>query len=221
MATVVKVTTKGREAIANRLKATSPTQVECLNVAWGQGGVGTGSPYTATLNDVALFQEASEARVAGTSTFVTTTSTNDTYQVVGTITAAGAKTIAEAGLYDSTTKPAAAAVAAGGVVGSAVATTLNTAATFTPGNNNFIQIDTEVMQVTAGSGSTALTVVRGQNGTTAIATIAVADVVQPGNPPGQSGVTGGTQMVHATFTGLALNLNDSIQFTFQVQISSA
>jgi len=42
--------------------------------------------------------------VAGTSSQVTTTTTNDTYQVVGTITCAGAgKTITNAGLFDAST----------------------------------------------------------------------------------------------------------------------
>lgn len=222
MATVVKVTSKGREVIAGRMVGGTPTQVEPLNVGWGTGGVGTGSPYTAGLSDVNMFQEASESRVAGTSSLVTTTSTNDTYQVVGTITAGGAKTIAEAGLFDTTTKPFSTTVAAGAstVIGSSTNTSMNLAASYTPANNTWVQVDTEVMKVTAGTGTTTVTVTRGQNGSTAIATIAAADVVTLGNPPGTS-TANATGFVHATFTGLALSTNDSIQFTFQVQISSS
>ena len=53
------------------------------------------------MTDTTLFTEASEARVAGSSSQVTTTVTNDTYQVVGTITADGGKTITNFGLFDA------------------------------------------------------------------------------------------------------------------------
>lgn len=220
MATIVKVTSKGREVISSRLIGGTPTQVEPLDVGWGTGGVGTGSPYTAGLSDVNMFQEASEARVGGTSSQATTASTNDTYQVIGTLTAGGAKTIAEAGLFDSTTKPFSTTVASGStVIGSNSATGLNTAASYTPANNTFVQVDTEVLKVTAGTGTSTLTVSRAQNGSTAITTIAIGDVVTLGNAAGIA-TANATQFVHATFTGLALNTNDSIQFTFQVQIQS-
>ena len=42
-----------------------------------------------------------ETRVAGTSTRVTTTTTNDTYQVVGTITATATRALQESGLFDA------------------------------------------------------------------------------------------------------------------------
>jgi len=220
MATTVKVTAKGREIVASRMIGSTPTQTEPLDVGWGTGGVGTGSPYTAAVSDVNMFKEAAESRVAGTSSQVTTTSTNDTYQVVGTLTSLSGQTIAEALLSDSTTKPFSTTVAAAGVVGSSSATTLNTGASYTPANNTWVQVDTEVMKVTAGTGTTALTVTRGQNGSTAIATIAVGDIVTLGNAPGTA-TANANEFVHATFTGLALNTNDSIQFTFQIQMSSS
>jgi hypothetical protein len=212
MATVV--TRKGKDVFSARLIGTSPTQAEPKIVTWGLNP----AALTAAATDVAMFAESGEARVTGTSSQVTTTNANDTYQVVGTITASATRTIQEMGLFDSTTQPAVAAVAAGGVVGSAVSTTLNTAATFTPGNN-YIQIRTEVMQVTAGSGTSALTVVRAQNGTTAISTIAAADVVTPGNIPGTSATTGGTCFLHADLSTISLNNGDSIQFTVKVQFT--
>lgn len=222
MANTVKVVSKGREVVAGRMIGATPTQAEPLNVGWGTGGVGSGSPYTAALTDVNLFGPAAEARTAGTSSLVTTTSTNDTYQVVGTITSLSVQTIAEALLSDSATKPFSTTVAAGAstVIGSSTATAMNVAASYTPANNTFVQVDTEVMKVTAGTGTTALTVTRAQNGSAAIATIAAGDVVTLGNPPGTA-TAAATQFVHATFTGLALNANDSIQFTFQVQFSSS
>lgn len=211
MATIL--TRKGREIIVNRILGAG-TEPKVL--AWGLNP----NALTAATSDVALFQESAEARAgSATSSIVTGTTANDTYQVVGTLTATAARSITEAALADSTTQPATAAVAAGGVVGSAVATTLNTTATFSPGNTNFIQIRNEVMQVTAGSGTTALTVVRGQNGSTALATIAVADVVTPGNPPGQAGIVGGNLLTHADFGVITLQNGDSVQFTWKVTFS--
>jgi hypothetical protein len=64
-------------------------------VAWGTG-VGT-----AAVGDTTLFTEASEARTNGTSSRVTTSQTNDTYRVVGAITADGSKTITNAGTFDA------------------------------------------------------------------------------------------------------------------------
>jgi hypothetical protein len=42
-----------------------------------------------------------EARATGTATQQTTTLTNDTYQVVGTLTAAAARAITEVGVFDA------------------------------------------------------------------------------------------------------------------------
>ena len=67
-------------------------------VGWGTGA------GTAAATDTTLFTEASEARVAGTQTQVTTTTTNDTYQCVATITVAGSgKTIPNVGIFDAST----------------------------------------------------------------------------------------------------------------------
>lgn len=90
MATVL--TNLGKAVYNNRLRAggTEPNYV-----AWGTGA------GTAAIGDAALFTEASETRVAGTSSLATTTTTNDTYQVVGTLTANAGKTITNAGLFDA------------------------------------------------------------------------------------------------------------------------
>jgi len=92
MATVV--TNSGLALVTNRIKGggTEPNQV-----AWGTG---TG---TAAAADTALGTESAEARVAGTSTQQTTTETDDTYQVVGTLVSASAQSISEAGLLDAAT----------------------------------------------------------------------------------------------------------------------
>lgn len=75
---------------------------EPLNIGWG-----TGAGVTAA-TDVALFVEAlvtllagTTDHTAGTSSQVTTTTTNDSYQVVGTRTATGAGTVTNAGLWDA------------------------------------------------------------------------------------------------------------------------
>ncbi len=63
---------------------------------------GTGSAAAATANAVAA--AAAEARVAGSMSAITTTVANDTLQVTGTITCAGAgKTISEVGVMDAST----------------------------------------------------------------------------------------------------------------------
>ena len=73
-----------------------------------QAGWGTGAG-TAAVGDTTLFTEANTTngatgtRVAGTPTQVTTTLTNDTLQVVATITAGAAVTVTNAGLFDNTT----------------------------------------------------------------------------------------------------------------------
>jgi len=65
--------------------------------------VGWGTSSTAEANtQTDLVAAATEARVAGTQSQQTTTYTNDTYQVVATITCAGAgKTIQEVGVFDA------------------------------------------------------------------------------------------------------------------------
>ncbi len=90
MATVM--TDAGEDITTNRLwgGGTEPNYV-----GWGTGA------GTADKTDTTLFVEATEARTAGASTQETTTTTNDTYQVVGTITADGTKTITNAGLLDA------------------------------------------------------------------------------------------------------------------------
>lgn len=93
MATVY--TNAGKAITTSRLNSggTIPSYV-----AWGTGA------GTAAITDTTLFTEASEARTAGTVSQQTTTTTSDTFQVVGTITVAGSgKTITNAGLFDAST----------------------------------------------------------------------------------------------------------------------
>jgi hypothetical protein len=219
--TTAYLTALGRALTWDRFRNLGATAypAEPKNIGWGTGGA-AGGPFTAAPADVGLFSEAPEARAAGASSVVTTATANDTYLVTGTLTCAqaGGEAITEMLLSDSASKPVTALAAAGGVVGSPAATTLNTSAPFSPGNGAYVQVRTEVMQVTAGSGTASLTVVRGANGSTAISSVAASDVVTAGNAPGSTAAANGNCYVHASFGALNLSLGDSINFSASVQL---
>lgn len=61
---------------------------------------GTGSAAAASAN-VVTTTSTTEARVSGTPSQATTTVTNDTLRVTGTVTAAGARAVTEVGLFDA------------------------------------------------------------------------------------------------------------------------
>lgn len=87
------LTNAGKAIITNRIKGagTEPSYV----------AMGTGAG-TAAATDTTLFTEV-ETRTAGTSTQQTTTVTNDTYRVVGTVAATTTRAITNAGLFDAST----------------------------------------------------------------------------------------------------------------------
>jgi hypothetical protein len=163
---------------------------------------------------------------------VSTSFLADTYQVTGTITATNAKTITEAGLFDTTTAASTSTVATSSQASGA--TTITLAATIGPASGNFyIQTENEVQLVTAGQGATTMTVVRGQLGSAAAAhAIGVtatsgADGLANTNASlgGQTATyanttaKGGSLFAHADFAGIALNNNDSILFTWKDQLT--
>jgi hypothetical protein len=91
------VPSAGKAVISGRMFGATPTQAEPHYLQWGSGATAGSAASTAvstTANDT-------EARVAATSSQVTTSVTNDTHQVVGTLTAAIAKTITNVGLFDA------------------------------------------------------------------------------------------------------------------------
>ena len=94
LATVL--TNAGVAVITNRIiqAGTAPK-----NIGWGTGVT------AAAVTDTALQTEAapttSGGRTVGTESRATTTVTNDTYQVAGTVTAGGTLAITEAGLFDA------------------------------------------------------------------------------------------------------------------------
>src|SRR5215475_5453505 len=162
MANSATATYAGRSIIWAFVKAAgSPTEPK--NIGWGD------STITASANsDVALFKPQTEIRVAGTSSLVQTSFLADTYQVTGTITATNAKTITEAGLFDTTTAASTSTIATSSQA--AGATTITLTATIGPASGNFyIQVENEIELVTAGQGGTTLTVVKGQLGSTSAA----------------------------------------------------
>lgn len=98
MATVL--TNAGRAQVTAALKATGYTEP-----VYGGWGVSAG---TAAVADTTLFGERAAdltattgTRVTGTSSRVTTSVPNDTYQLVYTITATGAGTVTNAGNFDN------------------------------------------------------------------------------------------------------------------------
>ena len=64
-----------------------------------QWGVGSGQSATST--DLASKTGTSEARIEATSSQETASTTGDTYQLVGTLTAAGTRAITEVGVFDA------------------------------------------------------------------------------------------------------------------------
>jgi hypothetical protein len=89
----------GKGIVTNRIKGAG---TEPLNVGWGTGA-GTTAAADTTLFTEALVTLAAGTtdHTVGTSTQQTTTTTNDTYQVVATRTATGSGTVTNAGLWDA------------------------------------------------------------------------------------------------------------------------
>lgn len=92
----------GRAAITAALKASGYT--EAVYVGWGTGA------GTAAVADTTLFTEkdvdlstGTGTRTTGTSSRVTTSVTNDTWQLAATRTATGAGTVTNAGCFDNAT----------------------------------------------------------------------------------------------------------------------
>lgn len=230
MANAATATYSGRSILWNRMKGAG---TEPKNLSWGTPAAAlTGSANS----DVALFSPATEARVAGTSSIVTTTQLGDTYQVTGTITCLVAgKTVTEAGLHDSTTASPVTSLAA--TIASTGATSLTIAsATGTPANlpgsgNYYAQIENEVVLVTGGQGTTLLTVTRSALGSTAATHVSAAVFTLGGDggagtggaTSGQTATIGATQggnlFAHADYGGIVLNVNDSIAYTWKDQLT--
>lgn len=96
MASTLALTNTGRTAYQHKLQEDATYGVPQY-LGWGTGTT------TASRSDTGLQTAAAEARVAGTLSYVTTTSTDDTYKVVGTITSASDQAITEVIISDALT----------------------------------------------------------------------------------------------------------------------
>lgn len=95
------VTNIGKAMFADRLRTTPGTYTTSPKfIAIGTGA--TAAARTAAAGDVALSTPV-ETRTSGTESTVTTTNTNDTYQVAGTVTATASRSVDEGGLFDAVT----------------------------------------------------------------------------------------------------------------------
>ena len=93
------LTNLGKAIFADRVRTTPGTYTNApKHVAIGVGA--TGAARTAAAGDTALSTQV-ETRTSGTESVTTTTQTNDTYQVVGTVTATATRAVDEAGLFDA------------------------------------------------------------------------------------------------------------------------
>jgi hypothetical protein len=90
----------GLDITTNRLKGAG---TEPLNIGWGVSAGTTAKTDTTLFGErlVDLATAAGTDHTVGTSSRVTTTTTNDSYQVAGTRTATGAGTVTNAGLFDA------------------------------------------------------------------------------------------------------------------------
>lgn len=212
--------TFAKQVWSGRLLGATPTQAEPKNIGFGQGNKTPGTDVTALASDKALGAEivangAQTARIAGTSSQVTTTNTNDTYQVQGTITCnlGGGLAITEAGLFDTNAWPAQNTVATQGTLsGTATGTFTITSATGFPTASTDYQIDQEVMTGTL-AGTTVTITARGANGSTAAAHT-VGSIITVASPTGTG--AGGILTAKGDFAVVNLAQNDTLQLTAKV-----
>lgn len=199
-------TANGSNATSTQLPVAGPTTTQ-----------GTGQWY-----DVAPFFELSEARQSGTATVTGNSNASGTVttQVIATLTASTAENVGESFLAMATTKPAMSSVATG--VMTNVQTSMTVVTNSFPAAPFYIQIDNEVILVSATAASNVFsTIVRAENGSSAAGHNQNSGVTL-GNIPGAgtSNPNNGDLFAHAGFIALALNSGDSIQFTWQVGVTS-
>ena len=89
----------GRGIVTGRLRAVG---TEPLNIGWGTGAGTTAATDTTLFTEVLVTGAGGGTdHTVGTSSQITTTTANDTYQVTGTRTATAAFTVTNAGLFDA------------------------------------------------------------------------------------------------------------------------
>lgn len=218
MANAATATFSGRSLLWARMRGLG---TEGKNIGWG-----TGSQTGSANANVNLFAPATEARTAGTSTMVSTSFLADTYQVIGTVVCAVAgKTITEMGLFDTTTLSPTTTIS-NSLTTTSTAVTIGSGTGLPGSGNYYMQLLNETVLVTAGQGTTTLTVARGQLGSTAAVAASGSPITLGGDGgananAGVGGQTatvaasaGGNMFAHADFGGIALAVNDSISATW-------
>jgi hypothetical protein len=207
----------GSNATSAVLPAASPT----TTIATGQ------------YSDVGPFREfTTEARAALSSTAVTNnvvTASSVTTTFVGTLTCGATPhntqssngeggSVGEAFLAFTATKPYETTVFAAVTNGGSM-TVSSTGAPATP---FYAQLNNEVILVGTVTSNTVYTISRSQNASGVTNNGAVSDGVCVGNIPGAAATNpnNGDMFAHAGFTSLALNTGDSIQFTWNISVTS-
>lgn len=223
MANAATATFPGRSILWARMRGLG---TEAKNIGWGTGAQ-TGSANS----NVNLFGPATEARTAGTSTMIATSFLADTYQVTGSIVCAvGAKTITEAGLFDTTTLSPTTTISNSLTTASTVIT-IGSSTGFPGSGNYYNQLLNETVLVTAGQGTATITVTRAQLGSAAAVAASGSAFTLGGDGGANANATlggqtatvaasaGGSSFAHADFAGIALAVNDSINFTWTDQLT--
>jgi len=176
-----------------------------VNLALGTGALAAGA------TDMALEIEATgngSNRVAATASQVTTSVTNDTTQLVHTWNFTTSFAITEEGIFDGTTAPTQTTTTQSRIAG-------DTSVTVTSGtgfsNNDYLQWEQEIVQVTAGGGSgTFSTIVRAQKGTSAASHASgttLNDITANAN----------NLLAHQVFSVVNVANGDSLQVTHKYQ----
>ena len=218
--TVPSVIGWGNACGSNATQAVLPAASPTTTIATGQ------------YFDVGPFREfTTEARVIASSTSVTNnvvTASSVTTTFVGTITAganhntsgsnAEAGAVGEAFLAFTTTKPYENTAFIAVTTAGSLTVTTNSAPPSTP---FYAQLNNEVILVGTVTSNTVWTISRAQNGSSQN-NAAVSDGVSVGNIPGAAATNpnNGDMFAHAGFTNLALNSGDSIQFTWNISVTS-
>jgi hypothetical protein len=228
MANANTATWSGRSIIWRMVNGAGTTP---KNIGWG-----TSTVTLSANSDVNLFAPATEARTAGTSTLSSSAATKlaDTFLVTGTITCAvGAKTITEAALFDTNAALSPTTTVAVSMTAATTVMSLGAASGIAAVTQYYRQIENEVVLVTAGTNTATETLTRGALGSTSAAHASgVATTVGGDGGAASGGATsgqlpaaaigsaqGGNLFAHADFAGVALNVSDSINFTFANQLA--
>ncbi|HEV2355821.1 MAG TPA: hypothetical protein VGR89_16345 [Puia sp.] len=233
MANNVNVTNRGFEYVAQMLSGNISHFSIPTYIGWGTANgsnatsvvlpaTGPGSTQGAgQWFDVGPYSESTEARVVASSTAITgnaAASGTVVTQFQGTITAGESVGIAESFLVPTATKPSVFNITSHAVTSAGGALTVNTGGALA---NQYYQMNNEVIQISSTAASFVWNINRAQNGSTANAG-AINDCLTFGNIPGagNSNPGNGDMFAHAGFVALSLNSGDSVQFTWNVNITS-